>query len=399
MFTATSFIRARRRWHFAALGVVMAVLFVVGCDTGPGESVFDPDRESLPDPTISQVVPEGAALAGVDVVTITGTNFSTETFENLVYFGARRGEVLSATSTELNVLPPNDPNPDLEIRMSVIGAENFSNSVPYRLEAAAEPFGTILGFEELFGITTDDAGNLLASMFSDGRSIGIVRFDEAGDRTNWVESTFKWDALEFGSDGLLYSARSLRAIFRFAEGGSQETWAVISDRSVSIIALAFDGSGNLWAGGSNANLYRIAPDKSITEFPFEAEVKDLEIVGDQLFAAATIDGQSSVWKFSIAGGDLGAPEEFIDVSGNFDAEARSLAIATSGEIIVGTDGDDPLILVSPEGQGELFYPGILHPVAVSLAWGVAPTLYMNQGKTTNSDPDLIKINARREGVQ
>ncbi|MFV1968199.1 MAG: hypothetical protein ACC628_22480, partial [Pirellulaceae bacterium] len=99
-----------------------------------------------------------------------------------------------------------------------------------------------------------------------------------------------------------------------------------------------------------------------------------------------------------AGGDLGAPELFYDVSGNFDSEARSLAIAASGEIIVGTDGDDPLILVSPDGQGELFYPGILHPVAVSLAWGRTPVLYMNQGKTENTDPDLIKINARRAGV-
>ena len=37
---------------FAAPILVVMAIFFVGCDTGPGESVYDPNRESLPDPTI-----------------------------------------------------------------------------------------------------------------------------------------------------------------------------------------------------------------------------------------------------------------------------------------------------------------------------------------------------------
>ncbi len=373
---------------------VVGLAFVAGCDTGPASSLYDPEQEGAPDPIIASVYPEGVALAGVDIVTIVGENFSGTPGDNLVYFGETRGELLEASPTTLRVRPPNTPRPELELRVAVVGAENFSNSVQYRLEAAAEEFGKIAAFEEPFAITSDGEGNLYVSLFSDGRSVGVVRMAPDGTRSTYVESTFKWDALKFGPDGALYTARGVRAVFRFTEGSSQETWAVIQDTAVRIRALAFDGQGNLWAGGPNSSLFRIAPDKSIRQFAFEPDVSDLVVAGNTLYAAASDEGRSQVYRIALLpSGDPGTSEVLYDASG---ARLHALAVAATGEIIVGTDAANPLYVVQTDGSADVLYPGILAPAAVSFAWGSGTTLFMTRGKTESTTPNLFKVNVRRE---
>ena len=372
---------------------VAGAVIMAGCDTGPAPSLYDPDAESAPDPVITSVDPEGAALAGVDIVTIVGSNFSGTAGDNLVYFGDTRGDLLQASTTSLSVRPPNTPQPELELRVAVIGAENFSNAVQYRLEAAAEDFGKIAAFEEPFAITSDDEGNLFVSLFSDNRSVGVIRMAPDGARSTYVETTFKWDAMEFGPDGALYAARGVRAIFRFTEGSSQETWAVIQDSAVRIRALAFDAHGNLWAGGPNSGIFRIAPDKSIRQFGFEPDVTDLVVAGGVLYAAASEDGTSQVVRLPIlASGDLGTAEALFSVS---DARVHALAVAATGEVLVGTDAVDPVYVVQTDGSADVLYPGILTPAAVSFAWGAGTALYMTRGKTDSTTPNLVRVNVRR----
>ncbi len=381
--------------------LITALLFgaaIAGCDT-TAPSLYDPDRTSGPDPKIDSITPTDFALAGVDTVTIDGANFSITPSDNLVYFNDARGDIAEASATRLVVAAPNTPGADIEVRVAVLGAENYSNGVAYRLEAAAEPFGNITGFEEPFSITSDAAGNLYVSLNSDGRSAGVLRMAPDGARSPFVETTFIWTDMAYGDDNLLYTVRTVRAVFRFAEGGRQEVWGVIPDNSAKLSTIAFDEEGNLWAGGNNDNVYRIAPDKSIETFPFEANVRDLTVFDGHLYAAATREGASTIWRWPISGGRLGEAETWFDVTGSFGAEALALAFATNGDLFVGTSGMDPVLLISPDRQGRPFYPGILLPAAASFAWGAAPSLYMVQGKTDTTPPGLIRINTRREGVR
>ena len=372
---------------------IAGVVIQAGCDTGPGPSLYDPDTESAPDPVITSVDPEGAALAGVDIVTIMGSNFSATPDDNFVYFGGTRGDLLEASTTSLRVRPPNAPQPELELRVAVLGAEHFSNAVHYRLEAAAEEFGKIAGFEEPFAITSDGEGNLYVSLFSDMRSAGVVRIAPDGARTIYAETTFKWDALTFGPDGALYTARGVRAVFRFTEGSSQQTWAVIQNSAVRIRALAFDAQGNLWAGGPNTSIFRIAPDGSIRAFAFEPNVADLAVAGGALYAAASSNGLSQVIRIPILdSGNLGDPDVLVSMA---NAHVHALAVASTGEVIVGTDAADPVYVVQTDGSAEVLYPGILTPAAVSFAWGTGTTLFMTRGKTESTTPNLIRINVRR----
>lgn len=383
-------------WLFAGL-----VLFVAaGCDT-EGSSIYDPDAEGAPAPVISAITPEGGALAGVDVLTITGQNFSANPAENLVYFGNTRGEVLAASATELQVRPPNRPDPDTPVRISVIGAEDFSNTVSYRLDPASVRFSDIKGFEEPFAIATDDAGNVYVSLFAEGVAAGIKRIAPDGTRSDFNNTTFKWDALEVGPDGTLFGARGVRAIFGLPDGSGQQAIVISASSADRLVALDFDPQGNLWIGGNAPSLFRRASDGTVTAFPFEASVQDLVVFDGALYVTGGQNGMEKVWRFPIDGaGNLGAAEDYYNLSQNFpNRQALALAAARNGDLILGTDAANPVLVIAPDRTAEPLYPGVLKPAATSFAWGTDPFLYMSQGSTNTTDPDLIRINTRREGVR
>ena len=228
---------------------LLLVLSLAACDTGPAESLYDPDFEGAPDPVVTGIEPSGSALAGVSEIVIRGENFGSDPDAVRVYFGDTRAELLEASPTQLRVRAPNLTPGTVNIRVSVVGALDLSNPMPYALEAAVADFGDIKTFEEPFGIASDAAGNLYVSLFSTNVSAGIKRITPEGERSDYISTTFKWEDLAFGPDGGLYGVRGVRAAFRFPPGGGpQETWAVIPDNSARLTAIDFDADGHAWLG-------------------------------------------------------------------------------------------------------------------------------------------------------
>lgn len=394
------------------------MLIVGACDTGPAASLYEGDPTFSPDPTITSVAPPVSALAGVEEVTITGSNFSTVPSENLVYFDETRVPVISASATQLVVVPPPTPSDNVSLRISVVGAENFSNAISYKLDPAAVTIGAIQSFEELFGIATDPMGNVYASMFVNNVAAGIKVFSPDGTRSDFTSSSFKWDGIQYADDGALIAVRNLRAIFRLPEGAPQETWAVISDAAVKLVALDFDASGNLWVGGSRTDanqpvsLFKVDPAMQITEYPLTDFANTIQItaltIGDgKLYASIRDTDVVDIWTFDISSGSPGTPEKLLAFSADVSAQARilSLAIAASGDLFVGTTLTDPIIVVHPDKSWNVLYPGILEASGLSLAWGPGGTLYMVKGRTSVSgsadltDADLYKIEVGQEGIR
>lgn len=391
-----------RRTLLLAPFVLAAAL--AACDTVEPDSLYDPGAQSAPAPVIATVEPAGAAYAGVSLVTIRGEHFAAEPSRNLVYFGPDRATVVQASPTELVVRPPNSPATDLPLRVSVLGAAAFSNPVPYDLLPVAERFGRIAGFEEPFGITVGPDGRVLASLFSTNVSAGIVAVEPGGGRPTYTASTFKWDALQMAPGGdALFGVRGVRAVFRLPEGGAQETYAVAADAGARFTALDLAPDGALWTGGAGGNLYRVPPGGGTpTAFPFAPTVRALVVADGTLYVAAdAADGTSAVWRFPIgADGALGEGTPWVDVTAATDGgTALALAAATSGELFVGTDADDPLLLVAPDGTAEPLYPGILDGPLVGFAWGDDGVLYAVRGRTIGTAPDLLRIVTLREGVR
>lgn len=408
-----------RPWKLVA-AVLLPLVLLAACDTGPAESVYDPDRQPLPDPVISAATPAGSALAGVDEVVLAGQNFSTTPENNLVYFGTDRAQVLSATSTELVVLPRPVPAESVDIRVTVIGgevgSENFSNSIEYRLDPAYVTFGSLLKIESPSAMTTDESGLMYVGMVSGGVSSGLKTLQADGTRSDYAATTFQWRTLASGPDGLLYAARGIRAIFRFEEGGSQQTFHAMTPSSLKLNVLTFDDDGNLWTGGQAEEIIRIAPDKTEARFAFVADVTAMKIFDGGLYAVAeTVADGFAVWRFAMdANNDLGSPTKYFDISGELGPDVRSEALAfdTGGTMYLGTDRADPLELVYPNGSHERMYPNVLVPpdgvpssAVLDLAWGSGPYLYLLRERPTgeNGEGDgaevIIRIDTRSEGAR
>ncbi len=392
-----------RLWH-----VMLAGFLIVGsaCDTDSTSSLFDPDATFAADPVIASVSPADSALAGVSTVTITGQNFSATASNAVVYFGATRAVILSSSETQIIAVAPNEPSDNVTIRVAVVGAENFSNSLSYKLNPAAASFANIGKFEEPAAITTDADGNAYVSINENSVPAGIQKITPDGVRTDFISSTFRWDDLEFGPDGYLYAVRNLRAVFRFGPGGgSQETWTALADRDVRLTAIEFDDAGNLWAGGANEQLFRIAPDKTPLNVDFTGTVRDINVFGGFLYVAVEREGIATVERIPLdAGGNPGTPETFFSITDAVGVEfvpGRSLAFAANGELLVGTDLPDPILLVRPDQSWEYLYPGVLAPTAFRLAWGPDPFLYVSQraNAVSGTSADIVRINTQREGVR
>ncbi|MCY3488357.1 MAG: IPT/TIG domain-containing protein [Bacteroidetes bacterium] len=378
------------------IGGILFTALLLGCDSGTAPSIYDPNRTSSPDPVIEDVIPEDRALAGVDIVTITGQNFSTQATDNLVYFGNARADVVEASSSQLRMVAPNSPQPELELRLAVIGAENFSNSVSYGLDFPFIEFGDVRDFEDIYGITTDPSGNLYASLVAFSLPVGIIRISPNGERSDFISSTFFWADLAFGADDYLYAVRFVRAVFRFQGGGtSPEVFAVIPNNAVRLSTVAIDSSNRIWAAGDNEEIYSISPDKTIQSYEFNADVQDIVLFGDFLYLAAIENGNSKIWRFRIdSNGALGAPEEVFDMTAFNGATAFALAFSAAGNLFVGTDATDPVVVVDPDGIGQSLYPGVLNQPARRLAWGTQRQLYAATNSTETVAAGIIRITTR-----
>lgn len=386
------------RYALLTGGLLCAALFV-GCDSGTAPSLYDPDRSSLPDPVIESIMPEGRALAGVDAVTITGNNFSIQPHENLVYFGTDRGDVLEASATQLRVFAPNNPQPELELRMAVVGAENFSNALPYRLDPPFVEFGDVRDFEDILGIATDSEGNLYASLTAFGSAVGIIRIAPEGDRSDYLSSPFPWADIEFGPDNSLYGVRSVRAVFQSTgEGSDFQVFAVIPNRSTRLTTVTIDANGRIWAAGNNSDIYSIEQDKSVKMHEFEADVQDIALFENFLYVASLQDEISTIWRFPIdANGDLGIPEEIMNITSQSGHTAFALSFSSTGQLYVGTDGTDPVILIQPDGTVAELYPNVLPQVVRRFAWGAGDALYAATNSTEFYPSGIIQIATRQEG--
>lgn len=372
----------------------------LGCDSGTAPSLYDPDQTSLPDPTIEGVIPEGRALAGVDIVTVTGANFSTEPSENLVYFGDARGDVVEASPSQILVTAPNSPQPTLMLRITVLGAERFSNSISYGLDAPFVEFGGVQDFENIYGITTDPSGNLYASLVAFNLPAGIIRLTPEGERSEFIASSFVWSDITFGSDNYLYAVRSVRAVFRFQGAGApRETFAVIPNSATRLNSLVIDENDHLWVAGNNQEIYRIQPDKAIKSYAFDVNIRDLALFEEFLYVTGIQENVSKVWRFRIdADNNLGESEDLFDITAFNGSVGYALAFATTGHLYIGTGASDPVIVLDPKGAGSILYPDILKQPVRRFAWGPEGGLYAATNSTETTDAGIIRITSRRMGA-
>ena len=384
--------------------LILAVL-VVSCSEDVNPSLFDSNASIGETPVISSVDFEGKGLAGVTVYTITGQNFLSQAELNHVYFGSKQGKVLEASSTKLVVIAPDNVGDSLDLKVDVQGAQLFSNAIKVDLHSAIfEVFPFNADLEKPFAFTLDDENNLYFSYTLTGAGQGISKLSaDSGLISNIGPKkgeTF-YNGLKYNaSNTTIYGVWNGRAVFSSTIGnGTTDVFAAISGNQF-LFDLDFDQELNIWTGGDGKKISSITPDKVISGFDFEPVLSSLRVYNDYLYVSGAMDDSiQAVWRFELFSADsLGQSEIYFDFSNHYSSNITAITFSNEGELFVGTDGDEVIIIVSPDGMHEEFYPGVLAGPVLYFAWDTGDFLYYTREASSENNQTILKIDMERLGA-
>ncbi|MEQ8523196.1 IPT/TIG domain-containing protein [Gracilimonas sp.] len=383
--------------------IVLLVVLTTGLiSCKEGNSVYDPDYEpSRPNPVVTNITPVDGYLAGVDSVIVTGENFATDPDSVTINFGGSAGVVKSATKTQLVVRPGTIWGDDLNVRVSVRGAEFFSDSYLYDL---IQPFGLYPGVASSNNPNTPVAVDAQNNVYAIINTNGIIRYTRISpdgtvttDNTRYQgelddddnpypsDSTMRFNsysALAVGPNGDLFLAQqSLRAVFvkTFGNDLQEDVWAASTTNALKIRDMVFDNNGFLWVVGVDSDqIHRFNVTnraESKTNFAGAFSSVAFYAANNELYVGGEIQGGQKVWKFTIdGGGNLTQGGLYFDYSQHYGGSISDMILASNGELIIttGREIDDvskpSMVRVYPDGRHEAFYEGMLKPGITSITW-------------------------------
>lgn len=213
--------------------LITTIIFINSCSDDPTVSLEEYPSGNLPAPILSTINPSNQALAGVTIITITGSNFSSDSRNNRVYFNGEPGTILNSTTTELVVKVPNVVADTVHVKIAVVGAQNFSNIFQYKMVPAWEVYYPLdKDAEKAYGIILDNNNNLLISLL--GKGVWKITPLPDTSKTLFIpvgNNAQKWDNFRYGPGGELYGVRSARGVWKLEESvapagflGSSFSW-------------------------------------------------------------------------------------------------------------------------------------------------------------------------------
>lgn len=410
--------------------VIALALSAAACDTAEGPSLYDPIEDgtyqSHPNPVLAAIAPPpGDALAGVTELTLTGQNFVPHQDSTFVYFDGERYPVLEITPTTIRMRAPNLPRSGLRVKVMVLRAENFTQTLTYELLPAVERFDPTWNpvTASPSAVTIDrGSGNVYLSYTDNGLAAGIRRYvngaPELYSSVRNIYSGLYWSA------DTLFGARNVQAYFSIPPGNTVRNDAVyvISQRDVGDAGFrirALDRQGDLaWVGGSGTtvNLAALRGRTVVgkTLIP-GATVLAIEARENAVYVSASANNVNTVYRLSWSGGALGAPEALLNVTNAYPGlQATALAFSATGNLFVGLStviedrtlvNPTPLLIIAPSGEQRVFYDGLLEGNVRGLVWlegskllAAGPLVFADP--TSNIDNalgDLVTINTLQQG--
>ncbi len=405
-------------YNSLSVSLTAALLFfiaIAGCSDKGDPSLFQgvPTGPIGATPSISSVSPS-TALAGVTQMTITGQNFSTDPTQDFIYFNGNMVTATSATQTQLVLTAPNVFGDEVQIKVAVLNAEKFSNTIVYAIRQTAKDYYP--GAKDKGNIPMSIIGDNAGNIYSSNNAIGVMEImpDSSSILYSPKGGESFWTCMRFGPGGVLYVARGLQALFQIPAGGNVKagTYVVLSPSTLKISQIEFDPLGNLWAAGKNTAIYRIKPDKSYTSFPFNANITAMRVYKDggttYLYVAAQVDSLTTIQRMPIdASGNLGAAETYFDFSANYGANnaVNAMEIAADGELFLATNLAQPMVYVNADKSTGYLYPLVLlNSPALALTWGTGNYLYyirrqINDATGAMVTPQtIVKLDVQKQGA-
>ncbi len=364
-----------KRVLIAAIWIVLASL--TACNYEDPTAIFDPDFTGAPTPEIISIDPSGEAVAGVTRIEITGRNFLPNVNQNFVYFGAARGVVVAASTTQLTVISPLLIADALTIRVEVENA--FLPAVysqPYKLTPIATPYGN-LGRVRV--ITIDADNNLFASP-----SGSVVKVSPDGAIAPYSTLSFPTaSTMRIGPEGFLYVQRNENIrLYRVPVGGGTDAEFVRFPQAVSYFD--FDANDNIFMGGERG-LFVLPPGgaaRAVGQYQ-TTPINAVRVFNGYVYIA-TAGVAAGVFRNQIlsADGSLGNNEPVFDWSsaaGFSTFQISDITYAADGDLYIAAAAKDsnPILVVHPNASTEVLYPGVLNFVVADFVWGNDEFLYVN----------------------
>lgn len=352
-----------------ALALVL-VLLLSGCNEKNNvEPLYNPTFSNILAPVITSVSPADSAFAGVDELTITGSNFAVSADSMSVYFNNVKATILSLEANKVVVKAPNLVKDTINIKISKFNTDKLSNFFQYKLISATIVFKEFKFNDTPYSLTYDKLGNAYVSYTVDTLSTGVKKIAPDGTVTDFAPkgTEISWSSLKLGQSGDLYAAKNNRGIWKIPQGSTpppNSPWVGPSNGLVENIAdFDFDQNGNIWAGGPINSIYRITQNKNVKAFSFKASVRSVRVFNNYLYVAGLKDETESVWRFQIVNSDsLLAGELYYNFKAAYPVGTiRGITFSADGDLYIGTDGVEMIVKVRTDKSSQVLFSGVLNP--------------------------------------
>lgn len=404
--TAKSYPQRSTRLVATSLCMLLAASVFWACNEDPTPSLYQPETfNTLAAPVIASIDPAGEAFAGLSIITINGQNFSSTKANNTIYFNDQLGEILEASPTQLKVKVPNLVSDNVSLKITVTNVEKFSNTVSYKLIAAVAPVFKFAEIDEPWAIAVDAQDNILASLTSNSLGDGVKKITIAGTKSDFAPrltgTVTRFNGLKIGPGGALYGVTFERRILQMpAAGGAATNWVVLPSTAVRLNDLDFDREGNLWTAGS-LDLHRVKQDKTVRSFPFAGTIRAVRVYNGAVYLGGVRNSQETVWRVPIISADqVGPEEEYLNFSSKYTGAIYALTFSADGDMLIGTDAPEAIIVVHADKSTEQLYPGLFPSKCFSFAWGIGNFLYVTQEKNTAAkvSQTILSVNMLQKGA-
>jgi len=392
---------------FFTLLSITILSFINGCKYDVAEPMWEKPFTSPPTPTISQVTP-AQATAGVNTITITGTNFGdTATDSIIVYFDAVTADVISRTTTSITVRRPNIVSDTSTIKVVSNNALVVAKYNNYKVEAVIESYGSFLENLQLSVLAVDSAENLYVAEFV---SKSIVKITPDGARS--VIGTINRTATEarIGPNNKLYLLGNNRAIDHVdLTTGQISRWTQLPSGKVVKYG-DFDSNRHLYAAGTKTDIIVVNPDlttKAVQGFYAGDEVLAVRVYNDYLYVAsrlAATENTPQIWKHKLdASGTLGNQELVVDsatLSKYTSASIKGITFSAGGIMYIAVDDENPILIFDQAANTmDVLYKNILPSNCKYFYWGNGNYFYLITGDSIlGKDWTVYRINSGSLGA-
>lgn len=414
----------KNKFMFLLLTIVL--IGISGCskDEEPG-LVYDPNKIANPDPKIISVSPSDYALADYTNIVITGQNFSTTTDTikgNFVYFNEKKGKVISASATQLVVVPPIIESESVSIKVVSPGAYYFAEYKPYKIKYLKQRITQLQDPD-------DETGSPIKGQLINGFDIGpdesiyalsrlgvkgvLTKISPTGTLINSPEfpnqPSVITSEIKYGPQQYIYWLRGTgngKIIYRILPvAGVPEVWATFPQ---NVQFFDFDKEKNIYAVGKEGMFYASAEGTVIVPVGDYSgySVKGIKVTEAYVYVLGTNSNNTAgLWRSKImAAGTLGNAELIFNwaEAGEFASYSfSSFTLSASLDVYIASNNpQNPVLLIHPDGTMSPLYPGQLpsFPELTTgtwqLTWGNTEHLYLYRTGTNI----IFKVFAGQDGV-